>query len=571
MLLLAVALSVAFPRRALAGNAPTYCSKTGTPLQAPVVGGGSFGFSVSTNVNADTVIVGQPDANGGKGLVYAYNHISLCAYQSFELQRPPDPTSKAGGAEPAGLLGMMTAMSRDGKWLAVAGSLEASSAMAQVFIYRRHANDSNGGFELHQKLLLQPGPTANLDTPPGHVYAGSLSMSRDGRLVLVSWSVYGAGQGSDSSDPYGPPSGAFYGSAQLYRRLNTGDKYTRAQADLARIAPPLTRTQFFGANSAVVGDGSVIAVSTRVIDPTQPAGAPAIVIYRRTNTGVFELLTTLRVPGSDGTFVMTDTGSHLAVVRGTNINVYVREGDLSSGKTVYNKRCTLVGEEMNLEPTFTKLAMTISNNSTLRLAVGNSLDSVFVWSIPLGGKRAYNDGTCPSSLERTLTGETGSQFGTALAVTEDGRTLIIGVPGSSQHPDVEVLMVDIEPQKAPSPAPAPGAPPKGMGGLFRNPKASSVNLDNTYFVSNPSSVLVSARRGTVGVPAPQPFDLNSWSKGSPGGAPYDSQLGYSIAPNNPYVSGGRPVKASSTLGLLSAMGGLGLSTASLRPASLQAG
>lgn len=329
---------------------PSYCSKTGTPLQTPVVGGGSFGFSVSTNDKADTVVVGQPDAEGGKGLVYAYNHVSLCAYQSWELPRPPDPASKAGGAEPAGLLGMMTALSRDGKWLAVAGSLEGAGTMAQVYIYHRQANDSSGGFQLHQKLLLQPGPTAKLDTPPGRVYAGSLSMSRDGRLVLVSWSVYGAGQGSDSSDPYGAPSGEFYGSAQLYRRLNTENKYTRAQADLARIAPPLTRTQFFGANSAVAADGSIIAVSTRVIDPTQPTGAPAIVIYRRTHTGIFELLTTLRVPGSDGTFVLSDTGSHLAVVRGSDILVYVREGDLSSGKTVYNKRCTLQGEEMNLEP-----------------------------------------------------------------------------------------------------------------------------------------------------------------------------------------------------------------------------
>ena len=56
-----------------------------------------------------------------------------------------------------------------------------------------------------------------------------------------------------------------------------------------------------------------------------------------------------------------------------------------------------------------------------------------------------------------------------------------------------------------------------------------------------------------------------------GGAPYNPQLGYSIAPNNPYISGGKPVAASSTLGLLSALGGLGLSTAALRPPSLNAG
>jgi hypothetical protein len=96
-------------------------------------------------------------------------------------------------------------------------------------------------------------------------------------------------------------------------------------------------------------------------------------------------------------------------------------------------------------------------------------------------------------------------------------------------------------------------------------------LDNTYFTSNPSTVLVSPRRGSVGVPAPQPFDPNSWAQGSPGGAPYNPQLGYSIAPQNPYVSGGKPVPASAALGLLSAMGGLGLSTAALKAASLGAG
>jgi hypothetical protein len=225
------------------------------------------------------------------------------------------------------------------------------------------------------------------------------------------------------------------------------------------------------------------------------------------------------------------------------------------------------------------MAVTVSNNATLRLAVGNSLDSVFLWSIPLGGRRAYKDGTCPSTLDRTLTGDSGSQFGTSLAVSEDGKTLVIGVPGSAQSPDPSVLVVDIEPPK-PSAAPAPGAAGAaggrgGLGGLFYNPKASKdVALDNSYFVNNPSSVLVSARRGSVGVPAPQPFDANSWAMGSPGGAPYNPNLGYSIAPNNPYISGGKPTKpiqASSALGLLSALGGLGLSTAAVRPPGLSAG
>ncbi len=235
--------------------------------------------------------------------------------------------------------------------------------------------------------------------------------------------------------------------------------------------------------------------------------------------------------------------------------------------------------------------MTVANNSTLRLAVGNSLDSVFVWNLPLGGKRAYSDGTCPSTLERTLTGEAGSQYGTAVALSENGKTLVIGAPGSASKPDASVIMVDIELPKAPPPP----ASSRGLGALFAplrapaqsgkpaprpaGPSASSLDgggpsaasLDNTYFVENPSSVLVSPRRGGVGVPAPQPFDLNSWAMGSPGGAPYNPALGYSISPDNPYMSGGRAVKPSSTLGLLSAMSGLGLSTASLRSPSLGAG
>jgi hypothetical protein len=119
-----------------AGAGPSYCSGTGTPLQSPVVGGGSFGFSVSANSDASTVVVGQPDAVSGQGLVYAYNHVALCAYQSYELPTPPVPATKAAGEAP-GLLGMMTAMSRDGRWLAVAGTLEAGSTMAQVQEGRR--------------------------------------------------------------------------------------------------------------------------------------------------------------------------------------------------------------------------------------------------------------------------------------------------------------------------------------------------------------------------------------------------------------------------------------------------
>jgi hypothetical protein len=308
---------------------------------------------VSTDETGATIAVGQPDAEGGQGLMYAYNQVALCAYQSYDLPIPTPAQLAAAGvdaaAAPPGTMGMMTAMSRDGRWLAVAGALEASNTMAQVYIYRRQSNDSTGGFLFHQKLALQPAPPQG-SGGSGRVYAGSLSLSREGRLVLVSWSVYGQGLSGESEDPYGAPSLGVQGSAQLYRRNDAGH-YSRAQADLSRLAPPYAKTQFFGANSYVVGDGNVIAISTRVIDKARAgAGSPAIVIFRRTASGSFELLTTLKTPGSDGTFVMAESGSHLAVVRGSDVHVYVREGDLSAGKTVYNKRCTLVGEDMNLEP-----------------------------------------------------------------------------------------------------------------------------------------------------------------------------------------------------------------------------
>jgi hypothetical protein len=148
------------------------------------------------------------------------------------------------------------------------------------------------------------------------------------------------------------------------------------------------------------------------------------------------------------------------------------------------------------------MAITVANNDTLRLAVSNSLDSVFLWSIPLGGKRAYKDGGCPATLDRTLTGEAGSQFGAALAMAENGRTLVVGIPGSAKAPDATVLVVDISAPKAPAPAPKPGQP-TGPAGLMFNPRASSIALDNSYFQQNPSTVLVSARRGNVGVPGEQ--------------------------------------------------------------------
>jgi hypothetical protein len=122
------------------------------------------------------------------------------------------------------------------------------------------------------------------------------------------------------------------------------------QADLARLAPPLARTRFFGANSAVASDGSVAVVSTRVIDAGRPAaGAPALAVFQRTTAGAFVYAATLKLPGSDGTFALTDSGGHLAAVRGSDVHVYAREGDLPTGKFVYNKRCVLPGSDMNLE------------------------------------------------------------------------------------------------------------------------------------------------------------------------------------------------------------------------------
>ena len=168
----------------LGATVPSYCSTSGTPLQTPVVEGNSFGFSVSTNDKASTVVVGQPDATDSQGIVYAYNQIKLCAFQSYQVPTPP-----ASPSAPPGLLGMMTALSRDGKWLAVAGTLESDSTIAQVYVYQRQTNDSTGNFQFVHKLPLAAAPAADAATAPGKVYSGSLSISRDGRLVLASWSV----------------------------------------------------------------------------------------------------------------------------------------------------------------------------------------------------------------------------------------------------------------------------------------------------------------------------------------------------------------------------------------------
>lgn len=220
--------------------APSYCARTGTPLPAPVVEAGSFGFSVSADEKGSTIAVGQPDATNQAGIVYNYNQVRLCGYRSYELPAPPPPP--APGAAPPGLLGMMTALSRDGRVMAVAGGLEAGGLTPQLYIYTRQSNDSTGGFELAQRLAAAPAlANASRGEGAGRVYAGSLSVSRDGRIVLASWSVYGAGRSAESPDPYGPPAATPVGAAQLFRRGATG-RWARGQ-DLVLAAPPLGRTQ----------------------------------------------------------------------------------------------------------------------------------------------------------------------------------------------------------------------------------------------------------------------------------------------------------------------------------------
>jgi hypothetical protein len=212
------------------------------------------------------------------------------------------------------------------------------------------------------------------------------------------------------------------------------------------------------------------------------------------------------------------------------------------------------------------MALAVANNVTLRLAVSNSLDSVFVWSIPLGGQRAYSDSTCPCTLDATLAGADNSQFGASVALSSNGKTLVVGVPGTSDAPDAAVLVADIAPQK-PAPSAAASPAPTGYAGLLYSSKASTAAAtDNTYFVGNPSSVLISARRGSVGVPAPQSFSLSSWAAGSPGGAPYSAASGYSISPNDPYTSGGTAVQ-STVVSMTSALKGLGLTTAAIKAAA----
>ena len=211
----------------------------------------------------------------------------------------------------------------------------------------------------------------------------------------------------------------------------------------------------------------------------------------------------------------------------------------------------------------TRIVMTIAG-TTLRVVVSNSADTVFVWSIPLGGSRAYTDGTCPANLDGTISRDPGSSFGTALAISENGHTLVIGGPGSASNPGLaSVVVADITP---PPLSPSPGTSAASLATTPGTPEVGSTALDSTYYQTNPSTVLISPRRGTVGVPAPQKFSLSSWAAGSPGGAPYAASNGYSISPNDPYESGGTPVRAS-LVGVTSALRGLGLTTAALQAAA----
>ena len=97
--------------------------------------------------------------------------------------------------------------------------------------------------------------------------------------------------------------------------------------------------------------------------------------------------------------------------------------------------------------------------------------------------------------------------------------------------------------------------------------SSAAALDSSYFATNPSTVLVSPRRGSVGVPAAQTFSAASWAAGSAGGAPYAG--GYSIAPVNPYMSGGTSVQQT-VVAVTAALRGIGLTTAAVRNAAVSA-
>jgi hypothetical protein len=432
------------------------------------IGSGNLGVSVALSADGSTAIAGAFQDDGEAGAAYVF--VRSGAGWALQTRLSP-PTSGSGKAIGNSDFGATVAISADGN-TALIGGFRDNSMVGAAWVYVR-----SGTSWSRQKKLLAPTTGTDEETGAGE-FGSDVALSADGNTAMI------AGIGDN----------AFAGAVWSFTRSGTtwSEQHkllapaTGADAEVGKgeFGAALSLTPD-GQNAVISGDGDnnntgaawVFTNSAgtwpeqaRLIAPT--TGPDAAVGATAFGTGV-------ALSADGGTALIGAQGDNTAVGAGW---IFSRLG------TVWSEQAKLVapttGADAEVGAGFAGASVALSPDGATAI-VGAVADSVgvgaaFQFSRSAGGWVIAHKLTAPAGADA----ESGAaQFGTSLAFSGDGQTLLIGGYADDSNRGAVWSFAATSPPAVSSLTPATGPTGGGTQVVINGTGFAATGLDATSSVT----------------------------------------------------------------------------------------
>jgi len=296
------------------------------------------------------------------------------------------------------------AISSDGNTLAVGAYQSGALDNGAVYVFTRSGNT----WINQTKILASP----NLE---GGKFGYSVSISSDGNTLAVGNAPQFSGNIPTPPIPIG--------SVYVFTRsgVNTWTQQQQIQASDA------ASNNYFGVQIAISSDGNTLAVAAP--HPNQ-FGAGGIYVYIRSgNTWITET----KIPYTGGSVAISSNGTTLAVGSGVELGVYIR-----SGVNTWTSQANIPAPELNSQQdqNFGDQISISSDGNTLAIsASGYDLPSTYTnEGIVYVYTRSGNTWNQHQRIQASDY-DANDYFGSSVAITSDGNTLVVGAASESTYPN----------------------------------------------------------------------------------------------------------------------------------------
>lgn len=362
-----------------------------------------FGNAVAVNQNGTSFIVGARNdefvGSAGTGLAYVFDYNPnteiITGIATLSPSTAPGDTTD--------LYGFDVAMSGDGSIVAVTAPSDELSVnnSGLLYVYERSGNAFNQLNVFEAKI----GVGFTITNPNIGVLSDSIDISVDGQIIV-------AGAASDDE-----------GYVYIYEREQVGVG-TYIQTQRFTGSQSVIGSSTFGYSVALNYNGSVLCVSAY--------GEDRIYVFSRNFNGTYSESATIEEPENSSGFGfsvdISSDGNTIGVVEGltgSSQKAYIY--DFNDVTTKWDLNNVLI-----LNNTSNVNSISISDNGRT-IVFGSAKDEPFN-SINSGSVYVYKRTGRSDNLVGILTGSqsltSGSNFGQSSAISDDGKVIIIGAPGS---------------------------------------------------------------------------------------------------------------------------------------------